>query len=145
MGDRKPDMIGTDVLKVGLDNVQALLQKIDNNQEKLFDTQNAHSKELERLNGLIEKNISTTQLEIKAIAEQSNRVSKEVTELEEKLITTEEKLEEKLEKLEVKVDKNSSFREQMVGFSWIRHGIPSIMLIIAIITLVIALGGAGTP
>ena len=149
-------MADTDVLKVSLDNLQSLLKKIDENQIRLFDTQNYHSKEVEKLNGLIEKNTSTTRLELKAITREiQNNLEKDGM-LAEKVKSWEEKLEklsnaltdynnkliERIDKntifrknldgLVVKVDKNTEFRQNMAGFSWIRHGIPVLMFLIAL-------------
>ena len=161
-------MTDTDVLKVSLDNLQSLLKKIDENQIRLFDTQNLHSKEVERLNGLIEKNTSTTRLELMAInkdiqnnLEKDGVLAEEVKNLKiAKMAKLEKKLEDlrcllktetdklaeqitenttfrkNLEGLVDKVDKNTEFRQNMAGFSWIRHGIPLLMLLIAIATLI---------
>ena len=147
-------MTDIDVLKVGLDNVQALLKKIDENQTKLFETQNQHSKELERLNGLIEKNTSTTQLELKAISteiksyyekakESVDKLDKRVTDLEnktnKKIDDLEKKLNDEVKELECKIDKNTEFRQNMKGFSWVRHGVPILMLLIGVGSLIFSI------
>lgn len=160
-------MTDIDVLKVGLDNVQALLKKIDENQTKLFETQNQHSKELERLNGLIEKNTSTTQLELKAISteiksyyekakESVDKLETKVRDFENKTNTKIDDLEEKLDSevkslkkdlasevkaLEIKIDKNTEFRQNMKGFSMVRHGIPFLMFLIGVASLIFAIVG----
>lgn len=158
-------MSDTDVLKVGLDNVQALLKKIDDNQTKLFETQNQHSKELERLNGLIEKNTSTTHLELKAISAEiktyyqkakesvdklevrvdafekrcdirEDKTSEQITKIDTKVDIEVDKLEKADDKLESAIALNTEFRQNMTGFSWVRHGVPVLMLMIAIATLI---------
>lgn len=165
-------MTDTDVMKVSLDNLHNLLRKIDENQTRLFDTQNEHSKEVERLNGLIEKNTSTTCLELKAIAreiqtnaDKSAIVCEDVKQikntylniLEDRLekqksqIETEtrelfrqfnnnlkdlgDKVEGNVKELTGKIDLNTEFRQNMAGFSWVRHGIPVLMFLIALTTL----------
>jgi hypothetical protein len=156
---------GIEVLKVGLDNVQKLLEKIDDNQTRLFDTQSQHSKELERLNGLIEKNGDTTQLQLETISKelksQGEKTTEAVNKLDSKLVVLEskhdadikeveqkhekdiEKLEEKIdseiEKLEDKIEPNVKFRQNMEGFSWVRHGVPFLMSIVGIVSLIFAL------
>lgn len=154
-------MTDTDVLRVSLENLHSLLEKIDDNQTRLFETQNEHSKEVERLNGLIEKNTSTTCLEIKALnreiqtnAEKTIIVSDEIKHVKSAYIA---KLDDKFEKLKLsieeenkklleqfhdnlkvladKVDLNTEFRQNMTGFSWVRHGVPVLMFLIALVTL----------
>jgi hypothetical protein len=156
---------GIEVLKVGLDNVTKLLEKIDNNQTKLFDTQSQHSKELERLNGLIEKNGDTTQLqlesissELKAQGDKTNqavdKLESKITHLSDKHESDVEKLEQKHEKdiirmedniasevkdLESKIEPNVKFRQNMEGFSWVRHGVPALMSLVGIVSLIFAI------
>lgn len=154
-------MSDSDVMKVSLDNLHNLLKKIEENQTRLFDTQNEHTKEVERLNGLIEKNISNTCLELKALnreiqtnADKHVILSEEVKNIKHAHIG---KLDEKLEKLRYhiaeenekllkqvhdnleelvdKIDLNTEFRQNMTGFSWVRHGIPVLMFLIAAATL----------
>ena len=165
-------MTDTDVMKVSLDNLHSLLKKIEENQTRLFDTQNEHSKEVERLNGLIEKNTSTTILEIKAInreiqtnAEKDAALCGDVKQiketylniLDERLEKTKnqiesetrelfrqfnsnlkdlgDKVEGNVKELTGKIDLNTEFRQNMAGFSWVRHGIPVLMFLIALTTL----------
>ena len=119
-------MTDTDVLKESLRNVQSLLTKIDGNQTKLFDTQSGHAKELERLNGLIEKGISTNRLELKSLGKDIRYSCKKA-----------EDAEGSVDKLETEVDNNTKFRQNMEGFSWARHGIPVGLFLIALVSLII--------
>lgn len=169
-------MTDTDVMKVSLDNLHSLLKKIEENQTRLFDTQNEHSKEVERLNGLIEKNTSTTILEIKAInreiqtnaekdavlcgvvcgdvkqiketylniledrlEKQKSQIETETRELFRQFNSNLKELGDKVEgnvkELTGKIDLNTEFRQNMAGFSWVRHGIPVLMFFIALTTL----------
>ena len=123
-------MADTDAIKVSLHNLQDLLKKIDDNQIRLFDTQNMHSKEVERLNGLIEKNTSTTHLEFKAvIREIQSNFEKDclladevknikiitIPKVEEKLEQLRKFLEDENEKLITQINENTMFRNNLEG------------------------------
>jgi len=123
-------MADIDAIKVSLDNLQDLLKKIDINQTKLFDTQNMHSKEVERLNGLIEKNTSTTQLEFKAvIKENQSNLEKQcqladaikdikdinIPKIEEKIEQLRNVLEDENEQLIIQINENTTFRKNIEG------------------------------
>lgn len=102
---------GNEALGVKLDNVQKLLEKLDTTATKQWEDLNKQGNALIQIRGEI------------SLIEEKHNIHQEYTEKE-------------LTGMEADVKKNTTLRQNMIGFSWVRHGLPFAAIIMGIVTLI---------